>query len=276
VIDDTTLEEGELTSSTTADEVQLVAEVSRPWSHQVAAAPLVPANIQEVTRRYQEEWPVAGQPYRKEPLPDFIPLSPRRGRGSVNQRLPLSPRRARAAAGQGAGQRRARQLVARARRGGPVPHLAPAHLLHAPRFSLDHVAGLNLNFGGFSGARGGGFRFEAGRGRGDQRRGGDERRGGGQRRGGGERQLVAQGPTMFGGEAATGSTGLRPIVIDGSNVAMAHGNNMIFSSKGESGEMWSLQLVQFQGSRWLWTILRASAIRRSWRSCRSSGTRAVR
>ena len=48
-----------------------------------------------------------------------------------------------------------------------------------------------------------------------------------------ERQVVARGPTMWVGEEGQGADrGPRPIVIDGSNVAMAHGNNKAFSSKG--------------------------------------------
>jgi len=46
-------------------------------------------------------------------------------------------------------------------------------------------------------------------------------------------KVVSQGPTMYVGEQDnTVSGGLRPIVIDGSNVAMSHGMNTVFSSRG--------------------------------------------
>ena len=46
-------------------------------------------------------------------------------------------------------------------------------------------------------------------------------------------KVVSQGPTMYMGEQANiAAGGLRPIVIDGSNVAMSHGMNTLFSSKG--------------------------------------------
>lgn len=45
--------------------------------------------------------------------------------------------------------------------------------------------------------------------------------------------VVSQGPTMYNGNVKVNRSGLRPIVIDGSNVAMEHGRQQgIFSSKG--------------------------------------------
>ena len=43
---------------------------------------------------------------------------------------------------------------------------------------------------------------------------------------------VSQAPTISKGREAKLRTGLRPIVIDGSNVAMAHGKHKMFSAKG--------------------------------------------
>ena len=43
---------------------------------------------------------------------------------------------------------------------------------------------------------------------------------------------VSKTPTISEAREAEPSTGLRPIIIDGSNVAMAHGKNKVFSAKG--------------------------------------------
>jgi len=50
------------------------------------------------------------------------------------------------------------------------------------------------------------------------------------------RNVISSGPTIFSSASSSNSSkvsgSLRPIVIDGSNVAMSHGNNKVFSVKG--------------------------------------------
>jgi len=200
VIDDDTLEEGQLDDSN-ADEVV------------VLESPLSVASMQEVVMRY----PAASE--------DFIPIeSPRQAkRKAANMQ--------RKEMGRGRGKGRA-----------SVPHTQPP----GPRFRMDRPggqnhsrggrgvqpgpprnqfrmnqpggSGLNFNFGGFSAPRGGVFRFG----------GGNPGRRAGQTQG----LQVAKVPTISEGRESGPRTGLRPIVIDGSNVAMAHGKNKVFSAKG--------------------------------------------
>ena len=79
-------------------------------------------------------------------------------------------------------------------------------------------SGFDFNFGGFSEPRGGVFRFG----------GGNPGRRAGQPQG----LQVSKAPTISEGKEGEPRTGLRPIVIDGSNVAMLHGLNKFFSAKG--------------------------------------------
>ena len=69
---------------------------------------------------------------------------------------------------------------------------------------------------------------------------------------------VSQAPTISEGRKAEPRTGLRPIVIDGSNVAMAHGKNKEFSAKG-------IKIVADHSSR--------LATAKLWLLCLNSGRR---
>jgi len=199
VIDDT-LEDGELEDSN-ADEVV------------VLESPLSVANMQEVVTRY----PAASE--------DFIPIeSPRqtkrkaanmqrkemgrgrggRGRGGVAHQPPGPRFRMEQPGGQ------------HHNRGGRGMHPGPPR--HQFRMNQSGGSGFDFNFGGFSAPRGGVFRFG----------GGNPGRRAGQPQG----LQVSKAPTISEGKEGEPRTGLRPIVIDGSNVAMAHGKNKVFSSKG--------------------------------------------
>ena len=199
VIDDT-LEDGELEDSN-ADEVQ------------VLESPLSGANMQEVVTRY----PAASE--------DFIPIeSPRQAKRKTAKMQRKEIRR-----GRGRGQAgvthpqppgpRFRMEQPRGQnhsRGSRGMHPGPQR--HQFRMSQPDGFGLNFNFGGFSAPRGGVFRFGGGN--------------PGRRAGQTQSLQVSKAPTISEGREAEPRTGLRPIVIDGSNVAMAHGKNKVFSAKG--------------------------------------------
>jgi len=200
VIDDDTLDEEQLEDSN-ANEVV------------VLESPLSGANMQEVVMRY----PAASE--------DFIPIeSPRqakrkaanmqrkemgRGRGKGRACVPRThPPGPRFRMEQPGGQNH--------NRGGRGMHSGPPS--NQFRMTQPGGSGLNFNFGGFSAPRGGVFRFG----------GGNPGRRAGQTQG----LQVAKVPTISEGRESGPRTGLRPIVIDGSNVAMAHGKNKVFSAKG--------------------------------------------
>ena len=205
VIEDDTLEEGQLEDSI-ADEVVLEKVL---WKE----SPLSGANMQEVVTRY----PSASE--------DFIPIeSPRqvkrkaanmqrremnrgrnmRGRGGVTFSQPPGPRF------------RMEQPGGFNRERGRGVHSQPPR--HQFRMNQPGGSGLDFNFGGFSTARGGVFRFGAGI--------------PGKRAGQTQGLQVSKAPTISEGKEGDPRVGLRPIVIDGSNVAMAHGKNKVFSAKG--------------------------------------------
>ena len=248
IVIDETLEDGEL--NTTSEEIELVGEVD------INLRPLGASNIQDVVTRYQAAWP----------LPEFIPLNSPMGSSRQTKRRASRGAKGRGEGGQGRGAggqgmgagghgRGAGGHGRRVGGQGRTQELTPAHLVgsaswaeargrggqmnrgqhdQGQRFRAQQASMLpNLNFGGFNVPRGGVFRF-----------GGTAGRRPGQGAGRHEnrrqefsletrRQMVAQTPTIYVGEQCRGEqTGLRPIVIDGSNVAMAHGNNKAFSATG--------------------------------------------
>ena len=108
----------------TAGDVEVVAEV---------AGPLGAGDLQEVTRRYQQQWPQL----------DYIPImTPRQGKRRERIR------------GRGARQRGGASRGAALRL--PV-HLAPAHLAAGPRFRPQNQTRIDTDFSG-RGSRGGVFR----------------------------------------------------------------------------------------------------------------------
>ena len=201
VLDDT-LEEGE-------SEVELVGEVAG------VAAPLVGATMQEVTRRYAAT------------TEDFIPFqSPRQRKAARQEANRQSRGRGVAVEVRGRGRGRGGMREHRGRggwQGGSERWLGLQNLNQHPPPSLptfrpEPTASLDLNFGGRGRGRGEGvFRFGGVVGK----------------RAGKVGELQVAKDTMFvGGEAREERQGLRPIVIDGSNVAMSHGGNKFFSARG--------------------------------------------